>query len=196
MKREDLEQLGLDKEVVDKVMGLYGQSVNQIKADLSAEQAKAKSLEADIKERDRALKDLQEQHKDNADLSDKLANLQQTYEDLKQQSAKAIENLKRDTAIATALAEAKAKDPNLVAKSLDLALIKLNEDGSVMGLKEQLDKLKTTHAYLFDMGTSTERTAGQARKTPNYSSDLATAMRSEDFNLTEYVKLQNQLNQK
>lgn len=188
MKREDLEALGLDKDAVDKVMGLYGQSVNQLKTDLETEKAKSAGLEKDIKERDKALTELQSKNKDNADLSEKLADLQATYETLKKQSAKDIENLKRDNAIAAALAEAKAKDPALVAKSLDLELIKLNTDGTVAGLKEQVEKLKTTHAYLFDMGTGAAADNGRERKTPQFSSDLATAMASKDFNLTEYVQ--------
>lgn len=188
MKREDLEALRLEKEVVDKVMGLYGQSVNQLKTDLETEKAKTAGLEKDIKERDKALTELQSKNKDNADLSEKLADLQATYADLQNKSKQEIENLKRDNAIATALAEAKAKDPALVAKSLDLELIKLNTDGTVAGLKEQVEKLKTTHAYLFDMGTGTGADNGRERKTPQFSSDLATAMASKDFNLTEYVQ--------
>ena len=205
MKREDLEALGLEKEVVDKVMGLYGQSVNQLKTDLDTEKAKTAGLEKDIKERDKALNELQSKNKDNADLSKELAELQSknkdnadlskeladlqaTYADLKNQSMKEIENLKRDNAIAAALAEAKAKDPALVAKSLDLELIKLNTDGTVAGLKEQVEQLKTTHAYLFDMGTGAAADLNRERKTPQFSSDLATAMTSKDFNLTEYVQ--------
>ena len=188
MKREDLEALGLEKEVVDKVMGLYGQSVNQLKTDLDTEKAKTAGLEKDIKERDKALEELQSKNKDNADLSKELADLQATYADLKNKSKQEIENLKRDNAIAAALAEAKAKDPALVAKSLDLDLIKLNTDGTVAGLKEQVEQLKTTHAYLFDMGTGAAADNSRERKTPQFSSDLATAMASKDFNLTEYVQ--------
>lgn len=187
MKREDLEALGLEKEVVDKVMGLYGQSVNQLKTDLETEKAKSAGLENDIKERDKALKELQSKNKDNADLSKELADLQATYADLQNKSKQEIENLKRDNAIATALAEAKAKDPALVAKSLDLDLIKLNTDGTVAGLKEQVEQLKTTHAYLFDMGTGAADDHKRERKTPQFSSDLATAMKQGDFNLTEYA---------
>ena len=188
MKREDLEALGLEKEVVDKVMGLYGQSVNQLKTDLDTEKAKTAGLEKDIKERDKALNELQSKNKDNADLSKELADLQATYADLQNKSKQEIENLKRDNAIAAALAEAKAKDPALVAKSLDLELIKLNTDGTVAGLKEQVEQLKTTHAYLFDMGTGAAADLNRERKTPQFSSDLATAMTSKDFNLTEYVQ--------
>lgn len=188
MKREDLEALGLEKEVVDKVMGLYGQSVNQLKTDLDTEKAKTAGLEEDIKERDKALNELQSKNKDNADLSKELADLQATYADLQNKSKQEIENLKRDNAIAAALAEAKAKDPALVAKSLDLELIKLNTDGTVAGLKEQVEQLKTTHAYLFDMGTGAAADLNRERKTPQFSSDLATAMTSKDFNLTEYVQ--------
>lgn len=187
MKREDLEALGLEKEVVDKVMGLYGQSVNQLKTDLETEKAKSVGLEKDIKERDKALEELQSKNKDNADLSKELADLQATYADLKNKSMQEIENLKRDNAIAAALAEAKAKDPALVAKSLDLELIKLNTDGTVAGLKEQVEQLKTTHAYLFDMGTGAADDHKRERKTPQFSSDLASAMKQEGFNFTDYA---------
>ena len=55
------------------------------------------------------------------------------------------------------------------------------------GLKEQVEQLKTTHAYLFDMGTGAAADHNRERKTPQFSSDLAAAMKQEGFNFTDYA---------
>lgn len=54
-----------------------------------------------------------------------------------------------DTALGSALTGAKAKNVKAVSALLNRDGLKLT-DGSIVGLKEQLDKIKTENAYLFD----------------------------------------------
>jgi hypothetical protein len=44
----------------------------------------------------------------------------------------------------------KALDPSDLAKFLDYNVLSLDEDGNVEGLKEQIDGLKESKAYLFE----------------------------------------------
>lgn len=56
-----------------------------------------------------------------------------------------------DNVINMALVEAKARDPKLVKGLLDMSIIKQDGD-SVLGLNDQLAKIRESHDYLFDAG--------------------------------------------
>lgn len=60
-----------------------------------------------------------------------------------------VGNLKRDSAVNLALLGAKARDVKAVRPFLDLDTVKLDGE-KVMGLDEQLQKLKTEKAFLFE----------------------------------------------
>jgi len=57
--------------------------------------------------------------------------------------------LKLDNALSLALAGCGAKDADIVGKLLDRSIIKLGVDGKLIGVSEQLEKLKTDKAFLF-----------------------------------------------
>lgn len=61
-----------------------------------------------------------------------------------------IAAVKLDSAVSMALVEAKAKNPKLARAALDMSTIKLDGD-KLLGLSEQLDNLKKSDAYLFDI---------------------------------------------
>jgi hypothetical protein len=60
-----------------------------------------------------------------------------------------VSALKRDSAVNLALLGAKARDAKAVRPFLDMDTVKLDGD-KVMGLDEQLQKLKTEKAFLFE----------------------------------------------
>lgn len=60
--------------------------------------------------------------------------------------------VKLDSAVNMALVEAKAKNPKLAKAALDMSLIKLDGE-NLTGLSEQLDNLKKSDGYLFDIET-------------------------------------------
>ena len=61
-----------------------------------------------------------------------------------------IAAVKLDSAVSMALVEAKAKNPKLVKAALDMSVIKLDGE-KVLGLSEQLDKIKESDSYLFEV---------------------------------------------
>lgn len=67
-----------------------------------------------------------------------------------------IAAVKLDNAVNLALVEAKAKNPKLAKAALDMSLIKLDGD-KLLGLSEQLDGLKASDAYLFEVEDTTQR---------------------------------------
>ena len=68
-----------------------------------------------------------------------------------------IAAVKLDSAVDLALVNAKVKNPKIAKSALDMSIIKLDGD-KLIGLSEQLDSLKESDAYLFDV-----EDAGKAR---------------------------------
>lgn len=56
---------------------------------------------------------------------------------------------KLDSAVYMALVGAKAKNPKLAKAALDMSVVKMDGE-NLVGIKEQLDKLKESDAYLFE----------------------------------------------
>ena len=67
--------------------------------------------------------------------------------------------VKLDSAVSMALVEAKAKNPKLARAALDMSVIKLDGE-KLLGLSEQLDALKKSDAYLFDVEEGSGGTGG------------------------------------
>ena len=61
-----------------------------------------------------------------------------------------VAQMKRDSAIDSALASAKARNSKAVRALLDEGKLVLNDDGSLSGLKEQIEAVKKDNAFLFD----------------------------------------------
>ena len=74
---------------------------------------------------------------------------------MQQEANQKVEAVRFDYALKAALTAAKAKNPELVAKSINRDALKLTDAGLV-GLEEQLKALKESDGYLFE-GTSPPR---------------------------------------
>ena len=61
-----------------------------------------------------------------------------------------VAQMKRDSAIESALTLAKARNTKAVRALLDEGKLVLNDDGSLSGLKEQIEAVKKDNAFLFD----------------------------------------------
>ena len=57
--------------------------------------------------------------------------------------------MKFDQTLKDALLTAKAKNPTAVRALLKVADLKIGDDGTIIGLSEQLEKVKTENDYLF-----------------------------------------------
>lgn len=150
MKRKFLEDLGLeDKETIDKILDENSSDIGKAKGELETVQGQLKDANAEIEtlkgqvsERDSQLETLKKSTGDVEELKKQIETLQ-TENKTKDEAHKAeIKQMKIDAAIDAALTSAKAKN-NIAVKALlkDLDKAELSEDGSVKGLKEQIDAL-------------------------------------------------------
>lgn len=148
MKRKFLEDLGLSKEVIDKIMDENGKDIEAAKGELDTEKNKVSELakevdgyKGQIKERDKQLEEIKKSSGDNEALKKQIESLEEANKQAKKEHEAEIIRLKIDSAVTSALTSANAKNITAVKALLNLQDVKLAEDGSVIGLKEQIDSL-------------------------------------------------------
>jgi chromosome segregation ATPase len=150
MKREDLEKLGLTAEQIDKIMAEHGKHIEKYKTDLTAVKTEADTLKKQLGEANQQIENFKsmdiEGVKKSAD--EYKAKFEQVQIDAKKQ----LEQLHFEHALTGALTGAKAKNVKAVRALLNTELLKLAEDGSISGLKDQLEKIQSENDFLFDSG--------------------------------------------
>ena len=72
------------------------------------------------------------------------------FEQAQADSKKQLDELRFNHALDSALGGAKAKNIKAVRALLETDKLKLNKDGSLTGLSEQLEKIKSENDYLFE----------------------------------------------
>lgn len=161
MKRKFLEDMGLEKEQVDKILDENSQDIGKAKGDsekiqkdMDAANAEVESLKGQISDRDKQLETLKNSTGDVEAMKQQIATLQADNKAKDDAHAAEIKQLKIDAAIDSALTGAKAKN-NTAVKALlkDLDKAELADDGTIKGLAEQIEALQKSDAYLFDTTT-------------------------------------------
>lgn len=153
MNRDTLQKFGLSDEQVNQVMAEHGKDLEKSKAvESELEQVKQQNTEltSEITDRDKQLKDLSGKAGDNEELQSQIKALQEQNKQSKTDYEANIATLKRDGAIELALREAQAKNPKAVKALLNGDIISVDDSG-VHGLKEQLEQLKESDSYLFNI---------------------------------------------
>lgn len=164
MKRKFLEDLGLEDEVVNKIMAENGKDLTTLKAQID-------ELKETVSVKDETIKQK----------SDKIAELEKVdiealkkeqFELGKTEGSKEVENFKRQTAINNEFGKEfevdgkkyKVKDVKALKGYLDDSKIEFKDD-KITGLVEQLQEVVKTSPFLFDtdkptpqFGTSTQST--------------------------------------
>jgi len=157
MKKEDFVKLGLDEENAKKC------------ADASAEELKGyipknrfdevnnekHKLELEVRDRDGQLEALKNSTGDIAEMKKQIDDLQKENTKKEKEHVAEIKALKIETALETALTGVKAKNNKAVKALLDLDKAELNDDGTIKGLAEQLEKLtkEEDSKFLFEAET-------------------------------------------
>lgn len=169
MKREFLKELGLSDEQIEKIMAEHGKTVNSMKEELE----KAKELEQQIQglqeqlqQRDQQLEELKTKATGNEELQQQIQQLQEQNKQIQQEYEQKMQKQAFDFALERALVSAKARNPKAVKALLDTEAIKLDGD-KLLGLKEQLEKLKESDPYLFEEEQETAKpifSTGQHQK--------------------------------
>ncbi len=174
MKREDLKALELTDEVIDQIMKLHGKTVEAHKATVAEAEKQVEALQGQLEEANKAIESFKELDVDGIKAA---ADEWKAKAETAQAEAEAeIVRLKFDHALEGALANAKAKNAKAVKALLNFEELKLSqEDGSIIGLDKQLEKVMAENEYLFesDKPTPTIVTKGEGKNVLTDSMVLA-----------------------
>lgn len=148
MEREYLEGLKLDNDIIDKIMAEHGKDIDGLKQQVGTLEAEKESLAGQLGEANRQIEDFKGMDVEGIK---KAADDWKTKAEAAEAKAKAdVEKLQFDHALNAALSGAKARDARAVTALLDMEGLKLN-NGEIVGLKDQLERLKTEKDYLFEV---------------------------------------------
>ncbi len=158
MKRKFLEDLGLEKEVIDKILDENSADIGKAKGEVDSITSERDKLKTDIADRDKQLEDLKKVDADA--LQAEIEKLQADNKAKDDAHAAEIKQLKIDVAVSTALTTAKARNEKAVKALLELdpEKIELLDDGTIKGLDDQIKKLTESDDTKFLFDTSTKKT--------------------------------------
>ena len=165
MKKDELVAKGLSEEQATAVIDIY---TNEMKGFIPKSRfdeintAKA-DLEKQVEDRDKQLKALKNEAKDNEALQTKITELEDANKATKKEYEDKIRDMRLTGAIKDQLKD--CKYPELVADKFDRTKLILADDGTVSGLSEQLKTVKETYKELFTTPIS-GKTPGNNGKTP------------------------------
>lgn len=163
MTRKQLEDLGLTKEQADSVMKINGDDIENAKGTAATEiknlQTEVDGLKTQVGDRDKQLETLKASAGDNADMKKQIEDLQTENATAKANHESELNQLKIDFAVEKALTGAKAKNIKAVKALLELDDAKLDKDGNVKGLAEQIEKLTSGDdtKFLFEAQKQTKQ---------------------------------------
>lgn len=182
MKREFLEGLGLEKEVIDKIMAENGNDINKAKSDYDEMKSQLNTANNTIKERDKQIESLK--NVDAEGLQSEITKLQNENKEATKKYQDELKDLKLTNAIKLAIT-GKVHDEDMAASLFDKSKLVLTDEGKVAGLDEQLEVIKKDKGFLFKtdkVDTHYDPNSGGA---PTGINPFA----KETYNLTQQGKL-------
>lgn len=139
MKKEELTALGVTEEQAEKILAMHGAEQNETAAKLTEAQAQLAAAEKNAAELNEKVKAF-----DGVDVEA----LKKSVAEWEQKYNADLTAARVDNALSLALTKAGARDVELTKNLIDRSVIKI-ADGKVMGLSEQLERIKADKAFLF-----------------------------------------------
>ena len=143
MERKYLKELGVAEDLIDKIMAENGKDIEATKTKF----ADYDDLKTQITTANKTIQDFKDLDIDGIKKSADDYKLK--FEQAETASQTKINELQFNHALDGALTGSKAKSAKAVKAFLDMEGLKLNGE-EIVGLKEQLEKIKTENSYLFE----------------------------------------------
>lgn len=142
MKREFLEQLGLEKEQIDKVLDAHMKEIGEEKAKRTKAEENADALTKQLNDSQKALSDIQKDTADAESLKAKVAELQEQIKADSEAHAKEMHDKDISFAVDNAIRNAGGLNTKAIKALLENTdSFDFAEDGTVKGLGDQLTHL-------------------------------------------------------
>lgn len=182
LNAEALEKAGLTDEVLDKIIVLHGKDIEAHKTSIQTAGERITELEGQLKEAGETIEgfkgmDVEGVKKSADDWKAKAEKAEADAKAAKEEADTKITTLKFDHALESALSEAKAKNPKAVRALLNLNDLKQSEDGAIVGLAEQLEKVRTENDYLFESDEKTPKVVIGSQSKPVINDAVVAAAR-------------------
>lgn len=143
MKRDFLKNLGLEDEVIDKILDENGKDTTALKTQITNLKEEISVKDGVIESKKSKISELEK--------VDVEALKTAEYERGKAEGSAKITEFKKQNAIEKALSGYKAKDTSIISKMLDLSKVEFNDKFEIVkGLEEQITPIKESHDYLFE----------------------------------------------
>lgn len=150
MNADDLKKLGIeDEDLIKKIIVEHGKDIEKHKTAVEAAKTEIDGLKAQLGDANKQIESFKGMDIDGVKKS--ADEWKAKAEQAEQDAAKQIATLKFDHALDQALTGAKARSPKAVRALLEMENLKLNEvDGSIVGLEDQLKKVREANDFLFE----------------------------------------------
>jgi len=188
MKREFLEGLGLEKDVIDKIMTENGKDINNAKGDLETKEKEVETLQGQLETANKEIESYKEM--DIEGIKAAADDYKTKFEETERQAREDMANLKFEHELEGAIRDSKAKNVKAVKALLDIETLR-DSNNRLDDIKKALEETKTDNGYLFGIdepkGTGGSLGAGGKNKG-------STGITKEDFNNMGYMdrlKLKN-----
>lgn len=112
--------------------------------------AEFNNVNEQLKTANSTIESLKKDNKDNADLQAKITEHENTIDSMKKDHKAEIAKMKKESAIKDSLRKEKARHEDLLLGKFNLDKLQLNEDGSILGIDDQLKQLKENYKDMFD----------------------------------------------
>lgn len=153
MERDFLEKQGLNAEQVKAVMAQAGKETNALRDDYDRKLAslndQVDGYKSQISDRDKQIKTLGSQAKDNEELKAKVAEFEKANKEKDKEWSSKLASQRKEFAISSALSKAGALENKAVLPFIDTNKVSLDENGNLIGFQEQVDAAKQDYGFLF-----------------------------------------------
>jgi myosin heavy subunit len=152
MKKEEFVKLGISEELAAECEKASLKELESFipKSRFDEVNDAKKTAEALVKTRDEQIETLKNSTGDVDSLKKQIEDLQKENKDAADAHAAEIKKLKIDSAVDTAIINAKGKNAKAIKALLNLDNAELDEDGTIKGLAEQMTALQKSDEYLFE----------------------------------------------
>lgn len=149
MKREELKDLKLSDDQIEKVMAIHGADVNELKGQVSQLTAERDGLKERAADSDKQLNEIKAAHKDDKDLQTEIDKLKADNKEKDDAAAKQLKETRLSYQTELALVRAGALNTKAAGALIDNSKLSLDDNGNVIGLDEQLKALKSDDSSKF-----------------------------------------------
>lgn len=170
MKTEDLKAQGLTDEQIKFIMAENGKDIEAEKQKLTAQKAELDGIKKQLNEANQQIESFKGM--DIEGIKKAAEDWKVKAETAELEAQKQIAQIQFDYALESELSKAGARNPKTIKALLNMEGLK-NVDGNIVGLKEQIEKLKTDESYLFveenpgdDVDTSSVKVNSGGTHTP------------------------------